>query len=58
MVRNQDFKLAQQEDGVISGKVYDVDLYVLAVPPEDRKARVIGQRSDRGRTGVTQVCDG
>ncbi len=35
------FKLALQDDGSISGKVHDVDLNVLAVPPEDRKARVV-----------------
>ncbi len=35
------FKLGLQEDGSISGKVHDTDLNVLAVPPEDRKARVV-----------------
>lgn len=35
------FKLALQEDGSISGNVHDTDLNVLAVPPEDRKARVV-----------------
>ncbi len=35
------FKLALQDDGSISGKVHDTDLNVLAVPPEDRKARVV-----------------
>lgn len=38
------FKLALQEDGTISGNLHDVDLNVLAVPPEDRKARVIGHK--------------
>ncbi len=38
------FKLVLQEDGAISGNVHDVDLNVLAVPPEDRKARVIGHQ--------------
>lgn len=38
------FKLALQEDGAISGNVHDVDLNVLAVPPEDRRARVIGHK--------------
>lgn len=35
------FKLALQDDGSISGKVNETDLNVLAVPPEDRKARVV-----------------
>ncbi len=35
------FKLAVQDDGTISGNVHDVDLNVLAVPPDDRKARVV-----------------
>ena len=38
------FKLALQEDGAVTGTVHDVDLNVLAVPPEDRKARVIGHK--------------
>ena len=35
------FKLALQDDGSITGNVHDTDLNVLAVPPEDRKARVV-----------------
>ena len=35
------FKLAVQDDGTIAGNVHDVDLNVLAVPPDDRNARVV-----------------
>ena len=36
------FRLALGEDGVISGAMHETDLNALAVPPVDRKARLIG----------------
>lgn len=36
------FKLALGEDGAITGAVHETDLNALAVPPGDRKMRVIG----------------
>lgn len=36
------FKLALAADGSIAGQVHETDLNVLAVPPADRKARLIG----------------